>query len=296
MTQMTVGVALPQMATGLDGGRLRDWCAAVDEGPFSSISAGERITFHNLEGITLCTAAAAMTRRVRVLFNVAVLPWHSTALVAKQIASMDVISDGRMEVAVGVGGRRQDYDALGASFTGRHARLDEAVAELRRLWAGGPADSDGSPIGPPPVQAGGPPVYASAMGPRSLARAAQWADGVSGFTLLADAAEVGRSFDAARSAWSTAGRDAPPRLITGSFVALGDRSRDTLVEFAERYLRVFSPEMARSLAEAMPLHDPDALLALLRALEDHGCDEFIVVPASADPAQVGLIADVVRAV
>jgi alkanesulfonate monooxygenase SsuD/methylene tetrahydromethanopterin reductase-like flavin-dependent oxidoreductase (luciferase family) len=291
---MTVGVALPQMATGLDAGRLREWCAAIDEGPFSSISAGERITFHNLEGITLCTAAAAMTRRVRVLFNVAVLPWHATALVAKQIASMDVISDGRVEVAVGVGGRKQDYDALGASFAGRHGRLDAAVAELRRLWAGGPADSDGSPIGPAPVQPDGPPIYASAMGPKSLARAAAWADGVSAFTLLGDAAEAARGFEAARSAWSTAGRDSAPRVVTGSFVALGDGARDTLVGFAERYLRVFSPDMARGLAEAMPLHEPDALLDLMRRLAADGCDEFIVVPASSDPAQVELIAEVVR--
>ena len=86
---MTVGVALPQMATGLDRGRLLDWCRIVDQGPFSSISAGERITFHNLDGFTLCSAAAAITERVRILVNVAVLPWHAPALVAKELASMD---------------------------------------------------------------------------------------------------------------------------------------------------------------------------------------------------------------
>ena len=93
---MTVGVALPQMATGLDRNRLMEWCREVDSGPFSSISAGERVTFHNLDGFTLCSAAAALTERVRILVNVAVLPWHAPALVAKELASMDVVSGGRV--------------------------------------------------------------------------------------------------------------------------------------------------------------------------------------------------------
>ena len=116
---MTIGVALPQMATGLDRDRLVAWCRGIDQGPFSSVSAGERITFHNLDGFTLCTAAAALTERVRVLVNVAVLPWHAPALVAKELASMDVVSGGRVELAVGVGGRHQDYDALGSPFRSR---------------------------------------------------------------------------------------------------------------------------------------------------------------------------------
>lgn len=282
---MDVGVALPQMAVGLDRARLREWCRRIDEGPFSSVSAGERITFHNLEGLTLCAAAAALTERVRVLVNVVVLPWHAPALVAKQLATIDVLSGGRVEVAVGVGGREQDYRALGAPFAGRHRRLDEAVAEVRRLWSGGEA-ADGGVVGPAPVQPGGPRLLASAMGPKSLARAARWADGVSGFTLLGDPTEVDRSFRAAEAAWADANRAERPRLVTGSFVALGPNARDTLRSFAAAYLEVFSPELARTLADAMPLHTPERLRDVLDAVAAAGCDEFIVVPASSDPAML----------
>lgn len=289
---LAVGVALPQMATGLDGAGVRRWCAGIDDGPFSSVSAGERITFHNLEGLSLCAAAAALTDRVRVLANVVVLPWHPTAMAAKQLATIDQLSGGRLEVAVGVGGRPSDYAALGSPFAARHQRLDDAVAEVRRLWAGGPA-ADGEVVGPAPVQPGGPPVLASAMGPKSLARCAAWADGVSGFTLLGDPAEVAASFDAARQAWAAAGRTTAPRLVTGSFVALGDDAGPTLASFAEAYLRVFSPELAADLAARMPLHDADSLVALLDAVEVAGGDEFIVVPATADPAMLDVLADVV---
>lgn len=290
--RMTVGVALPQMATGLDRDRLVAWCRGIDEGPFSSVSAGERITFHNLDGFTLCSAAAALTSRVRVLVNVVVLPWHAPAMVAKELASLDVVSGGRVEIAVGVGGRQQDYAALGSPFAGRHQRLDDAVSELRRLWNGGAA-ADGEAVGPPPVQSGGPPILASAMGPKSLARAAQWAVGVSGFTLLGDASEAARLFRATEAAWNEAGRSERPRQVTGSFVALGEGAKATLQSFAETYLRVFSPELAASLASAMPLHDPKALIDLLDAVEAEGADEFIVVPATSDPRMLDRLASVV---
>jgi alkanesulfonate monooxygenase SsuD/methylene tetrahydromethanopterin reductase-like flavin-dependent oxidoreductase (luciferase family) len=288
-----VGVALPQMAIGLDRARFGEWCAGIDEGPFASISAGERISFHNLEGITSCAAAAVLTSRVRVLANVVVLPWHHSVMIAKQLATIDVLSGGRLDVAVGVGGRGQDFVALGVSDRGRHTRLDAAVVELRELWAG-TAAADGQPVGPSPVQSGGPRLLASAMGPKSLARAASWADGVSGFSLLADADEMARSCRAAEAAWAAAGRTDPPRLVTGSFAALGVDAAATLREFAFRYLEVFSPEMARSLAEAMSLHTPAALRAAMEAAEAAGCDEFIVVPATSDPAMLSELADVCR--
>jgi len=291
-TRMSVGVALPQMATGLDRDRLVAWCRGIDDGPFSSVSAGERITFHNLDGFTLCSAAAALTSRVRILVNVVVLPWHAPAMVAKELASLDVVSGGRVDVAVGVGGRQQDYAALGSSFAGRHGRLDAAVDELRRLWSGGAA-ADGERVGPVPIQAGGPPILASAMGPKSLARAARWASGVSGFTLLGDAGEAARLFRATEAAWVDAGRVDQPRLVTGSFVALGHDAPRTLHDFAETYLRVFSPDLAASLAAAMPLHDASRLVDLLDAIEAEGAHEFIVVPATSDPRMLDALADAV---
>ena len=66
---MEIGLALPQMTAGLDRDRIRAWCRAIDDGPFSSVSAGERITFDNLDGRTLLAAAAALTDRVRIFFN-----------------------------------------------------------------------------------------------------------------------------------------------------------------------------------------------------------------------------------
>lgn len=292
---MDVGIALPQMAPGLDRGRFLAWCRAIDDGPFSSISAGERITFDNLDGFTLLAAAAAATERVRILFNVVVAPWHRVPLLAKELASTDVLSGGRVEVAVGVGGRQQDYEALDAAFDGRFGRLDAAVDELRRLWRGEPL-LDGAGVGPRPVQPGGPRILCSGTGPRSLARAARWADGVSSFTIAADPTEAAEVFRSADEAWSEAGRTDRPRRLTASFVALGPGAQETLVDFGERYLAVFGERAAKGLSRRMPLHTEEALADFLRGVARTGCDEVVLVPATSDPALVERLAEVVRSV
>ena len=289
---MDVGVALPQMTQGLDRDAIAAWCAAVDAGPFSSISAGERITYDNLDGFTLCSAAAVLTERVRVFLNAVILPWHSPALIATQLASIDVLSGGRLEVALGVGVREQDFAAVGVPMEGRFGRLDRGVAELRRLWAGEEAPGGGV-VGPAPLQPAGPRLLSTATHERSLARAAQWADGVSGFTLEADVAEVADAFAMTRAAWAAAGRPEPPRLLTGTYVCLGADAEETLHAFARRYLAVFGAKAAAAMARRIPTHDEATLLGFLRGVRDEGADQCILVPASNDVALVHRLTDAI---
>ncbi len=289
---MDVGVALPQMVDGLNRADVVEWCRRIDAGPFSSVSAGERITYRNLEGLTLLAAAAALTERVRVFLNVAVLPWHAPALIAKQIATLDVLSGGRLDVALGIGGREQDYRALRSPFTDRHQRLDDAVIELRRLWRGDDV-RDAGVVGPAPIQRPSPPLLASALGPKALARAARWADGISAHALFSDADDSSRLFRAAENAWVTAGRRDRPRFVTGSFVALGDGAEDALRAYAYHYLEVMSPDWARSVASELTVFTPTRLREVLDAHAGIGCDEFIVIPATRDLAMLDDLVDVV---
>lgn len=279
---MDVGVALPTMARGYDRGTTIDWCRGIDEGPFSSVSAGERITFFNGEMITLLAAAAALTERVEVVANVCVSPWHRVPLLAKQFATIDVLADGRLTVGLGVGGRHQDYDALGVDTARRHQRLDDDVAELRRIWSG--AVVGDAPVGPAPVRPGGPPLLAGALGPKALARAAHWADGVTAFSLAADPADAAGIFAEADRAWAEAGRAERPRRICGFFYVLGgDDPAATLAGFAYDYLEVFGPDLARMLAEGMRVHSAPVLAEVLDRFAAIGCDEVILVPGDAHP-------------
>jgi alkanesulfonate monooxygenase SsuD/methylene tetrahydromethanopterin reductase-like flavin-dependent oxidoreductase (luciferase family) len=292
---MEIGIALPTMAGGFTRDTLVSWCSAIDLGPFSSISTGDRITFHNPDLIPTTAAAAVLTERVRVMTNVVVLPMHSVPLIAKQLATLDIMSGGRLTVGVGIGGRAEDYRALGADLEARHRRLDDAVGEVRRLWAGTPPFDGSSAIGPEPVQPGGPPILAGALGPRALQRAARWADGVTGFSIGADRNEIERINDVARRAWAEAGRSGPPRLVNGTFYVIGTSDPlNELRSFAFEYLRVFGESAARGLSAALDVARPERLRAVLEAARAAGCDEFILVPGTVDPSCLEATIDTVE--
>jgi alkanesulfonate monooxygenase SsuD/methylene tetrahydromethanopterin reductase-like flavin-dependent oxidoreductase (luciferase family) len=281
---MKIGMALPTMAEGWTRSTYADWSRGIDEGPFSSISCGERITFHNVEMLTTLSAAAALTERVDVFVNLAVSPWHSTVLLAKQLATLDVISGGRLTVGLGVGGREQDYQAVGATFRSRHQRLDDQVATMRRLWAGEPPVEDSPPLGPPPVRDGGPPLLSGAMGPKAMRRAAAWADGISGFSLNGDVAELTPQFDLARRTWADAGRTDPPRLVFACFFVVGDDASRVLRDYTYRYMEIFGSGVAAAMADSATLSSPQALTDMIRKVEATGCDEVILVPGTTDRA------------
>ncbi len=283
---MKVGLALPNMATGWTRQTFLDWCRVAEEGPFSSISCGERITFRNTEMITSVAAAAALTTRPRVMVNLAVTPWHETALLAKQMATIDVISDGRLDLGVGVGARGQDFEAMHAPLDHRHQRVDEQVAELRRLWSGGEPVPGAPPLGPPVVQEGGPPLYAGALGPKSLARAARWAHGITGFSLNADPAELTPAIDAARQAWTDAGRKQRPVFTSACFVVCGvPDASDRLRTFTREYMGIFGDDVAGLMADLARLSSVDALAETLkRTAAETDADEIILVPGDTSAA------------
>ena len=293
---MEIGIALPTMAEGYTGQGLRDWCRAVDDGPFSSISTGERITFFNPEMLTTLSACAALTSRVTVMANIVVAGLHRPAMLAKQLATIDVLAEGRLVVGLGVGGRPHDYAAVDAPFRARHDTVDALAGRLRQLWAGVPPFEGADPIGPTCIQDGGPRLLSGAMGPKGLARAAQWADGITGFSVSGDPDEVSLAALGARQAWNDAGRSAEPWLGTGTFCTLGvDDALGTLRRFAETYLGFLGPALADAVAGSLTVADAGELERVLDGAEAVGIDEFTLVPGTWDLDCLSAIVDVVAA-
>jgi alkanesulfonate monooxygenase SsuD/methylene tetrahydromethanopterin reductase-like flavin-dependent oxidoreductase (luciferase family) len=291
---MKIGICLPYMEHEYDRAVTLDWCRLIDAGPFSTLSCGERITGPTQDMRVLMSAAAALTERVRLMPSLYVLPMHSAVRVAKELASLDVLSNGRVTVTVGVGGREHDYRAVGAPFERRFARLDEQVATMRRIWSGEPPFEGADPVGPTPVQKGGPPILSGAMGPKSIARAAQWADGIYGFTMNGDSAPVAQSFATIRSAWDKAGRSVAPRQLTGFWYSLAPQDADTkLKRYVEQYLAVLGQDMAKAVAKTMVMSSPDAVRRGLDAIEELGCEEFFLVPATCELAEVERAAELI---
>lgn len=283
---MDLGITLPSFVRGVDRDAIVEWCRRIDDGPFSSVSVGERIAFPSHELVTTLAFAAAATERVRIISTIAVLPIHETVQFAKQMATVDVLSGGRLTVGVGVGGREQDYVAFGAPFAGRFSRLDEQVELMRRVWRGEAVVDGLPPIGPAPVQPGGPPLLSASLGPQSLARSARWADGIAGFDLAPEPSEVDASFRRAEAAWAAAGRDRGPWRSTSCWFALGDGAPDRLHRYAYDYLAVFGDRAASALAGLCRLSDPGVVREAVAAVRETGCDELILVPTTDDPGEL----------
>jgi alkanesulfonate monooxygenase SsuD/methylene tetrahydromethanopterin reductase-like flavin-dependent oxidoreductase (luciferase family) len=287
---MKIGLTLPTMVPGLDRDTILEWARRIDRGPFSTLAAGERITFPNQELMVTMSAAAAVTERVRLTLTVVVLPLHSAALIAKQVATLDVLSNGRVTLGVGVGGREEDYRAVGADWPGRVRRLEEQVRLVRRAWAGDAVVPDVAPVGPPPRQPGGPEILAGVLLPAAIRRAARWADGLCGFSFGPDASEVAASFALARAAWRAAGRPAP-RLVTSCWFALGPDGPARMDAYVRRYLGTFGAGAAEGLAALCTTTSAPALRDACRRIADTGADELILVPTTAEPDEVERVGD-----
>ena len=292
---MDVGMTLPVTEPGFNRDLVHRWATEIDQGPFSTLAAGERMAFPNLELFSLLGACAAWTNRVSLMTTVIVLPIHNPLLLAKKLATLDVLSDGRVIAGLGSGGRIEDYLAVGADPADRKiAEMVRRVAILRRVWAGEKVvDELLRPVEPRPVRPGGIPIMAGALGPKAIAAAATWADGLSAFSFGPDPSEIAQTVALARAAWKAAGKP-PPRICVGFWYGFGDGARDQMKTHLRRYMNWMDPETVETMIQTVGLTVTAAEFKLfLRQLEDIGVDEALPVPTDLNPDQARRVADII---
>ena len=185
-----------------------------------------------LEPLTALAAIAGATRRVRLGTGVLIAPLRPALLLAKTVASLDVLSRGRVDLGIGTGWQREEFVEPGMEFIGRTQRMDDAVRACRALWEGEPPVSFASSTltfdelwcEPRPVQARIPVWYGGALTPPMIARIAELGDGWLPLGPTVD--EVGAGIETLRSALAAAGRDpAGLGVRVGLGVAVGDDRR-----------------------------------------------------------------------
>lgn len=292
---MEFGVCLPYMKRDYDRDAILNFSRRADEGVFASLSCGERIIGPTCEMRVLLAAAAAVTERVRIVPSLYVLPMHDAVWAAKEIATLDIVSGGRVTLTVGVGGREHDYRAVSADFSRRYQRMDEQVARMRRIWAGEAPFEGCDEIGPRPVQPGGVPIMAGVMGPKGMRRAAQWADGVYVFSLNGEGHEAKRMLDMADAAWREAGRDRPPIKWAGFWYSLAPDAETRLRTYVYEYLQVAGEKIASAVANAMTRCTPDTVRESMEAFSALDVDQIVLVPATADLAELEVAESLIAA-
>lgn len=291
---MKIGLCLPYMKAGLTREDFLAWFRHIDQGPFHSVSCGERILGPSYDMRVLLSAAAVATERIEINTTLYVLPMHNAVRVAKEIATLDVMSGGRLTVTCGYGGRELDYKAVGAQYKGRHARMDGQVATLRSIWAQQPPFEGVDPVGPEPVQSGGPRLYTGAMGPKGIARSAQWADGIYAWSGNGEQNELENTLAMADSAWSEAGRSESPYKMGGFWYTLADDGQRKLYDYVYNYLLIAGEDIAKWMAGTVNRSSADAVKEALDNAEAAGCEEAMLSPITAELSEIDRLAELIE--
>jgi len=136
------------------------------------------------EPITALASIAATTRRIRLSTGIVIAPLRPAVLLAKQLATLDVMSRGRVTIGLGIGWQKEEYDASGVPWEGRYARFDEQIQVCKLLWSEAPVTYSGTTVQlerihqwPRPVQAHLPIWLGLAPTPRNIERIAEYGDG-----------------------------------------------------------------------------------------------------------------------
>ena len=221
---MEVGIGLPSTIPGTGRDQLLEWARRAEARGFSTLGTIDRIVYPSHDPLIALAAAAAVTERIRLVTTILLAPTRANgALLAKQAATLDVLSDGRLVLGVAVGRREDDFEAAGVDFHARAQIFDDLLERLdrhlgRRGVRRGRRDRPDAGDGRPAVILGG------RVGP-AFRRAAGHGDGWTGGNCTLD--ELAPGTARLRAAWEAAGREDAPRTLVQPDHALGDGAEQT---------------------------------------------------------------------
>jgi alkanesulfonate monooxygenase SsuD/methylene tetrahydromethanopterin reductase-like flavin-dependent oxidoreductase (luciferase family) len=280
-----IAIGLPTTIPGATREQVLEWARRADAAGFSGLGTIDRLVYPNYEPLIALTAAAAVTERVRLITAIALLPLRAkAALVAKQAASLQALSGGRLVLGVAPGGRDDDYEAVGVPFNRRGKLMDEMLDEMKRIWAGEERGFAGG-IGPD-VSADPPSILVGGRADVSFRRAAAYGAGWINGGGPPEAFAGGR--EQAVQAFRDAGRTEQPRTVSLTYFSLDaepeQQTRNTIGDYY-----AFAGEYQAAVIEATA-KGVDEVKERVRGFAEAGCDELIMFPASPDPDQVDKLA------
>jgi alkanesulfonate monooxygenase SsuD/methylene tetrahydromethanopterin reductase-like flavin-dependent oxidoreductase (luciferase family) len=284
---MHIALGLPSRIVGASAELMLEWATRADRGPFSSVVVTDRVVSQALEPLAVLAIAAGATKRVRLMTSVVIGPTRETTLLARQAATIDALSGGRLSLGVGIGVRENDYWATGFEFHRRGRRVDEQLPILRRLWTGESLSNKIGPIGPPPARSGGPELLIGGYVPAVARRIANWGDGY----MAPGGGEPESMLKLWRQTlklWKEMGREGQPRWVGASYFALGPKAS----EQASVYIQAnygFNPELAARRLRSLPTTGK-AVEEAIKRQTDMGVDEFIMRPCAEELDQMERLA------
>ena len=287
---MRIGLGLPSLTLGVTGSDIIDYARLAEDGGLDSLWVIDRIVFDGLEPISVLSAAAAVTSKVRLGTSVLLAATREPVMLAKQLATLDVLSQGRVVLGVGVGQRENDFQSTGWNYHTRGRRLEDNVNTMRRIWAGESPGDDIGPIGPKPVQKRIPILFGGAS-ERAMTRGARLGDGYIGYMGYTRSQETHESF---RKHWRSAGRTEKPMMMGLAYFYVDEdpqRAKEQARGFIARY---YGARLGFDPADSAFLGPPQAIADGVLFYQSIGADEMILLPVVSDIAQAKAIIGPVR--
>jgi alkanesulfonate monooxygenase SsuD/methylene tetrahydromethanopterin reductase-like flavin-dependent oxidoreductase (luciferase family) len=284
---MEIGIGLPNAVAGTSGRALVEFAREAERLEFTTLGTIDRLVYDSYEPLTALAAAGAVTERIRLMTSILLTPLRTnTALLAKQAASVNALSEGRLDLGLAVGAREDDYEASGVSLHERGRRFDEQLRELKRVFERDSASATGAG----PARYATPRIILGGYVEASFRRAAEFGDGwiMGGGPPEAFAQAV----EQLRRAWNDAGREGDPRTMALAYFALGPTAEEDARSDLLHYY-AFLGEYAERIVEAAA-KDPDAVRATVGACEEVGCDELLLLSCSSDPDQARLLREALQ--
>jgi alkanesulfonate monooxygenase SsuD/methylene tetrahydromethanopterin reductase-like flavin-dependent oxidoreductase (luciferase family) len=280
-----IGIGLPNPIPGTPGRRLVEWARRAEDLGFSTLATIDRVAYPSYESLIALAAAAAVTERIGLLTNILLAPARNPVLLAKEAASVDQISGGRLTLGYGVGDRPDDFAAAGQEFRDRGRRWDRDLEIIHRAWAGEPVEGALKPVAPTPVR-GTVPLLGGGTADRAIARAVKWGIGWTAGGSGPDRA--GPIADRVREAWRAAGREGRPRIVCLQYFALGARAEEGSAAYLTDYYGEWGPKIAAGIPTSA-----EALKETVERFRAIGTDELILDPTIGELEQVELLAKAV---
>jgi alkanesulfonate monooxygenase SsuD/methylene tetrahydromethanopterin reductase-like flavin-dependent oxidoreductase (luciferase family) len=280
---MDIGLGLPSTIPGVEPATVLRWAVDAEARGFASIGVVDRLVYPNLDPLTMLAAAAVVTTDVRLVTGVLVTPIRSNfPAFAKQTATIDLLSGGRLVLGLGVGNREDDFTIADLDYHRRGRSFDAQLAEITSIWRG-----DRPALGPAPSRVGGPELLFGGTSEQTYRRMTRY--GAGWFASSSTGAGFAAGRDVAVAAWEAAGRSGRPRLVAHSYAGVGPRAVDSAREYLGSYYAHRIADLDNIVGAA--LLSEDLIRERVELLGAAGCDEFILTPVDADPDQVQLLAD-----
>jgi probable F420-dependent oxidoreductase len=256
----------------------------------------DRIAYDNLEPLTVLAAAASVTQKIRLGTSVLLPGTRHPTLLAKTIATLDFLSDGRAILGVGFGSRENDFTAVEVPFADRGSRAVEGIKLMKRLWTEDNVTHRGRffqvnnlTVGPRPLQHPHPPIWTGGSAEVSLKRAGTWANGfICGSSAIPEFASVWEKVAAYAQA---AGRNPNEIEKAGlTFMAIND-NKAKAVEVCAAYMKRYYGKARGDIEKTFLVGSGAACAERINSFFAKGLETLIIGLADPDPTQFDLFGE-----